>query len=70
MPGPGGGGSGGGFGGGSRGGGFGGGGFGGGFGGPRRPMRPHYGFGMPFFFGPRFYSGGCLGGLMGIFLMP
>lgn len=66
MPGPGGGGSGGGFGGGSRGGGFG----GGGFGGTRRPMRPYYGFGMPFFFGPRFYGGGCLGGLMGIFLMP
>ena len=80
MPGPGGGSRGGGFGGGSRGGGgFGGGGFGGGsfggphhhgprgyWGGPRRPYfggwyrRPYYGYG----------GGGCLGGLLGVLLLP
>ena len=80
MPGPGGGSRGGGFGGGSRGGGFGGGrgggfgggsrggGFGGGYGGywgPRRHYyggwrRPYYGYG----------GGGCLGGLLGIIMLP
>lgn len=83
MPGPGGGSRGGGFGGGSRGGGFGGrgGGFGGGsFGGGHRPggfhhrpphhhfHRPFFGFHRPFFgYG---YGGGCLGGMMGMMLMP
>ncbi|MBQ9113018.1 MAG: hypothetical protein IJY08_05500 [Clostridia bacterium] len=81
MPGPGGGSRGGGFGGGSRGGGFGGGshggGFGGGFGGgprgphgfgPRGPRRPHFGWGWG---GPRYYGGGgCLGGLMGMLMLP
>ena len=79
MPGPGGGG-GGGFGGGSRGGGFGGGrggGFGGGYHGGfggyhhhhHHHHRPFYG---GWFFGPRYYygGGGCLGGLMGIILVP
>lgn len=85
MPGPGGGSRGGGFGGGSRGGGFGGsgggfgggsrGGFGGGFGGPRGPRGYGFGFGprMPFFGGwrrPYYGGGGCLGGLMGILLLP
>ena len=73
MPGPGGGSRGGGFGGGSRGG-FGGGsrgGFGGGsFGGGRGPHyhRPYYGG----YWGPRRYYGGgsCLGGMMGIILIP
>ena len=67
MPGPGGGGHGGGFGGGSRGGGFGGsfngsGGFG------YRPF-PFY---RPMFWGfrPYGYGGGCLGGFLGIFIMP
>ncbi len=76
MPGPGGGSRGGGFGGGSHGsGGFGGGGFGGGSfgGGPRGPHR-HYGFGMPFFgFGyhrPYYGGGGCLGGLLGVLMLP
>lgn len=88
MPGPGGGGRGGGFGGGSRGGSFGGGrgsggfsgghrpgGFGGGYR-PRgfhRPFRPY--FHMPFFgfrrpFYGYGYGGGCLGGLLGIILVP
>ncbi len=83
MPGPGGGSRGGGgfrgggFGGGSfgGGGGFGGGGHrGGGFGGPHGPRGPHFGWG----FGPRFggwyhrpyYGGGCLGGLMGLMMLP
>ncbi len=80
MPGPGGGSRGGGFGG---GGGSRGGGFGGGFGGPRpggigghhhRPHHHHH-FHMPFwgfrrpFFGYG-YGGGCLGGMMGMMLMP
>lgn len=71
MPGPGGGGFGGG---GSRGGGgFGGGGSrggGGGFGGGRH-HGPHYH--RPFFFGgfgPRYYGGGCLGGLLGMLFLP
>lgn len=84
MPGPGGGSHGGGFGGGSRGGGGGhGGGFGGGprgggprggFGGPHGPHHrpPHYHGGW--FFGPRhrgyYGGGGCLGGLMGMILVP
>ncbi|MBQ7384551.1 MAG: hypothetical protein IJV72_07160 [Clostridia bacterium] len=78
MAGPGGGSRGGGFGGGSRGGGFGGsrgGGFGGGMygGGPR---RGGFGFGprMPFFGGwyhrPYYGGSGCLGGLMGVILLP
>ena len=76
MPGPGGGGRGGGFSGGSRGGGFGGG-FGGGsrgggFGGGHRPHhhyhRPFFGFG---FHRPYYgYGGGCLGGIFSIFLTP
>lgn len=83
MPGPGGGGGfggggsrGGGFGGGPRGGGFGGGPRGGGFGGGphHRPPHhgPHFGFGPRFYRGPRFYGGGggCLGGLLGLFIMP
>lgn len=76
MPGPGGGSRGGGFGGGSRGGGFGGGGyrpggFGGGFGhGPHHYYRPRpmfWGFHRPYGYG---YGGGCLGGLLGILMMP
>ncbi len=75
MPGPGGGSRGGGFGGGSRGGGFGGGGFGGGFGGGH---HHHGGFGYgprPWGFGgfyrrPYRYGGGCLGGLLGIIMLP
>lgn len=82
MPGPGGGSRGGGFGGGSRGGGggFGGGGFGGGshgpgFGGPRGPRGYGYwGPRRPFFGGwyhrPYYGGGGCLGGLVGILLLP
>ncbi len=85
MAGPGGGSRGGGFGGGSRGGGFGGGSRGGGFGGGHRPggfgrPRPHHHYRrpfMPFFFGPRrpyygygYGGGGCLGGLMGMMLVP
>ncbi len=72
MPGPGGGSRGGGFGGGSRGGGFGGsgGGFGGGFGrGPWGPRRPYFGggwFGRPYYYG----GGGCLGGLLGVLMLP
>ena len=69
MPGPAGGGGGGGFGGGSRGGG--GGGFGGGYGGHRHYHRPYGGF---FFFPWRRpyygYGGGCLGGIVGLFLLP
>lgn len=85
MPGPGGGSRGGGFGGGGgrSGGGFGGGGsrgggFGGGFGGGPRPggFRPHYGPRFHFGFGPRRYyhygygGGGCLGGLLGMLMIP
>ena len=83
MPGPGGGSHGGGFGGGSRGGGFGGGhhgGFGGGhhggFGGPHHHHRPFGYWGpRPFFGGwyhrPYYYGGGgCLGGLLGILMLP
>lgn len=75
MPGPGGGSRGGGFGGGSRGGG----GFGGGFGGGHRGGfggHHHYGgFGGPFYggFGRRRYyggGGGCLGGLLGMLMLP
>lgn len=69
MPGPGGGGHGGGGGrgfGGGFGGGHGGGGFGGGWG--HRPPPMHHGFG---FWGPRFYGGGgCLGGLLGMLMLP
>lgn len=65
MPGPGGGGFGGG-GGRGFGGGFGGGNRGG-FGGGGWGHRPHYGFG---FFGPRFGFGGCLGGLLGMLMLP
>lgn len=71
MPGPGGG---------SRGGGFGGGSFGGprpgGFGGPHHHHRPNHHFGFFPFFGFRRpfygygYGGGCLGGLMGLTIMP
>lgn len=85
MPGPGGGSRGGGFSGGSRGGGFGGGGYGGGgfrggYGGYHG--RPHGGFyGGPFFgggfFRPRrhyygygYGGGGCLGGLLGVLMLP
>lgn len=76
MPGPGGGSRGGGFGGGSHGGGgFGGGGFGGGSfgGGPRRPYGhfrgPHFGWGWGF--GRPYYGGGgCLGGLLGVLMLP
>jgi len=77
MPGPGGGGRGGGFGGGSRGGGGRGDHRPGGFGGEFRPggfYRPHhhfipfFGFRRPFFgYG---YGGGCLGGALGLMLMP
>lgn len=80
MPGPGGGARGGGFGGGSRGGGFGGSFGGGGFGGyGHGPYhRPHYHhfYRPPMFFGFRpfgfgyGYGGGCLGGLLGILIMP
>ena len=67
MPGPGGGSRGGGFGGGSHGGGFGGGGRGGfGGGGFGRPYG-HYGFG---FGRPYFGGGGCLGGLLGMLMLP
>ncbi len=70
MPGPGGGSRGGGFGGGSRGGGFGGG-RGGGFGGGGYRGGYHGGYyHRPFFFGPRFYGGGCLGGLLGMLMFP
>ncbi len=68
MAGPGGGSRGGGFGGGSRGGGFGGGGFGGGH--HRPPMYGGFGFGPRFFFGPRYYGGGCLSGLLGFLMAP
>ena len=77
MPGPGGGSRGGGFGGGSRGGGFGGsgGGFGGGSyrGGPRGfGYGRHYGYGgwhrRPYGYG--YGAGGCLGGLLGIIMLP
>lgn len=69
MPGPGGGSRGGGFGGGSRGGGFGGG--GGGFGGGRYGgHRGGFGY-RGGWYGPRYYGGGgCLGGLLGILLLP
>ena len=79
MPGPGGGSNGGGFGGGSRGGGFGGGNRGGGFGGGGYRGGPHFGhhhhYHRPFFFGYRPYGygyggGGCLGGLLGMLMMP
>ena len=81
MAGPGGGGFGGGGGRGFGGGGFGGGGFGGGgrgFGGGGRgfggPHFHHHGphFHGGWFFGPRYryYGGGCLGGLLGVMLMP
>lgn len=81
MPGPGGGSRGGGFGGGSRGGGFGGGfggghggGFGGGFGGPHHHHHHHHGYHGPFFGGwyrrPYYGGGGCLGGLLGAFMLP
>ena len=83
MPGPGGGSRGGGFGGGSRGGGFGGGGhhggFGGGhhggFGGPHHHRPYGYWGPRPFFGGwyrrPYYYGGGgCLGGLLGVLLLP
>lgn len=77
MPGPGGGSRGGGFGGGSRGGGFGGGhggGFGGGHHGGFGPRGPHHHFyHRPFFFGgwgPRYYGGGCLGGMLGLLMFP
>ena len=74
MPGPGGGSRGGGFGGGSRGGGFGGG-PGGGFGGPHHhgphgywgPRRPYYG---GWYRRPYYGGGGCLGGLLGILVLP
>lgn len=75
MPGPGGGSRGGGFGGGSRGGGFGGrgggfggGGFGGGHHGGFGPRRP-YGYGG-WYHRPFGYGGGCLGGLLGIIMLP
>jgi len=76
MPGPGGGSRGGGFGGGSRGGGFGGGHRPGGFGpggfGPR-PYRPYH-FYRPMFWGFRpygyGYGSGCLGGMLGILMLP
>lgn len=60
---------GGGFGGGSRGGGFGGGSRGGGFGGgPRGPRGFRRG---GFYFGPSYYGGGgCLGGMLGIIMIP
>lgn len=76
MPGPGGGSRGGGFGGGSRGGGFGGGGFGGGFGGGHRggyhggywgPRRPFFG---GWYHRPYYGGGGCLGGLLGVLMLP
>ena len=77
MPGPGGGSRGGGFGGGSFGGGNrGGGGFGGGgFGGGYRPHHHHRHYYSPFFFWRRpyygyGYGGGCLGGLVGIIMLP
>lgn len=75
MPGPGGGSRGGGFGGGSRGGGFGGGGHRGGFGGPHHHgPRGYWGYGRPFFGGwyrrPYYGGGGCLGGLLGVLLLP
>ncbi len=69
MPGPGGGSRGGGFGGGSFGGG---GGRGGGFGGGGYHGHHHY-YHRPFFYGgwgPRFYGGGCLGGLLGMIMFP
>ena len=75
MPGPGGGARGGGFGGGSRGGGFGGG-HGGGFGGGHHHhggfgYGRHYGYGgwhRPYRYG--YGAGGCLGGLLGIIMLP
>ena len=71
MPGPAGGGGGGGFGGGSRGGG---GGFGGGFGGGHHHHHYHRPYGGFFFFPWRRpyygYGGGCLGGIVGLFLLP
>ena len=72
MPGPGGGGFGGG---GSRGGGFGGGSRGGGgFGGGYHGHHHHH-YHRPFFYGgwgwgPRYYGGGCLGGLLGMMFLP
>ena len=80
MPGPMGGGRGGGFSGGSRGGSFGGGSHGGGFhGGPRGPMHhgPHHHHHGPIFMGPMFGrrrywggGGGCLGGLLSALVAP
>ena len=72
MPGPGGGSRGGGFGGGSFGGG---GGRGGGFGGGGYHGHHHHHYHRPFFYGgwgwgPRFYGGGCLGGLLGMLMFP
>ena len=71
MPGPGGGSRGGGFGGGSRGGGFGGGGFGGGFGGgPHFGGHHHHHHYGGWYHRPYYGGGGCLGGLLGILMMP
>ena len=79
MPGPAGGGGGGGRSGGGFGGGFsgGGGGFGGGggrgFGGGHHGHHHHHHGGFFFYprwYGPRYYGGGCLGGFLGIFILP
>ncbi len=70
MPGPGGGSRGGGFSGGSRGGGGGGGFGGGGFGGGGYRGGGYHYHSPFFFFGRRFYGGGCLGGLLSLILGP